>query len=268
MIVPRFLAVIALVGLATACGVEQERPPRSESDGGIPEKSSEYLAYPLSRGPDPDLAGVRLRSDLPESARDRSVEAILEIDRAHDLPELALVAPTRDGMISLGSIMAEVGIRLEVVWSDRLSPGELQDDPWPGDDRLRELIARYRSVPAGDDQWHLHLLLGRRSQPGRELSLVIDPELRTGAVVFVDPRPGEAGATLHAIAHEIGHLLNLPHPWDAYGNTRSIMSYSWRWADWDWQDPAVFRFDSVGRRHILRDPEGFVRPGRGEFIGR
>ena len=112
-----------------------------------------------------------------------------------------------------------------------------------------------------EGQWHFYLLLGRKTEAERGLSLVIDPKRRTGAVAFVDPED-EAG-TLHAVGHEIGHLLNLPHPWEVYGNTRSLMSYPWRWEDWDWEDPEVFRFDAVGRRHILRAPEVVVRPGGG-----
>jgi hypothetical protein len=208
---------------------------------------------------------VPLGEALDELDRDRSVTAILEIDRADGLPELSLAAPTREGLIDLVSILGEVGISVKTVWSDRLAPGELLDDPWPGEARLRELMARYRNVQVRDDQWHLYLLLGRKTQAERELSLVIDPEHHTGAVVFVDPE--DAPGTLHAVGHEIGHLLNLPHPWEAYGNTRSLMSYPWRWEDWDWADPRVFRFDAVGRRHILRAPDEEVRPAGGEFVG-
>ncbi len=228
--------------------------------------SPEFLAYSRSSGPDPDLAGVRLRDDLPELEEDRRVRAVIEIDRAQDLPVLPLVATTRDGLVNLKMILADAGIDLEVVWGETLQPGELVDDPWPGEEQLRDLMVRYRSVPVDDNRWHFYLLLGKKTQPNRELSLLIDPEARTGAVVFVDPDPDEAGATLHAIGHEIGHLLNLPHPWDVYGNTRSLMSYPWRWADWDWGDPAVFRFDEVGRRFVLRAPEEAVRPGRGRFV--
>jgi hypothetical protein len=213
----------------------------------------------MSRGQGADVIGVRLHEGVDELERDRSVRAVVEIDRAHDLAELTLTAPTRDGEIDLESILADAGIAIEIVWSDRLGPGELVDDPWPGVERLRGLMECYRNVGVQKDQWHLYLLLGRKTQPDRELSIVIDPERRTGAVVFVDP--DDAAGALHAVGHEIGHLLNLPHPWDVYGNTRSLMSYPWRWQDWDWADPKVFRFDAVGRRHILRAPEAVVRPG-------
>jgi len=266
MAMPRIRAAIVIAGMAAACGSHPEESLRPVV-GSAPE-APEFRAYPLSERAGPDLTGVRLRSDFPELDQDRSVAAILEIDRVYDLPELPLAAPTRDGSIDLEMVLAEAGIDLEIVWSDVLPEGELVDDPWPGEQHFREIMDRYRNVPAGEDQWYLHLLVGRKTTPDRELSLVADPELRTGAVVFVDPSPEEAAATLHAIAHEIGHLLNLPHPWDVYGNTRSVMSYPWRWVDWDWSDPAVFRFDAVGRRHILRDPEEFVLPEREEFVTR
>ena len=287
MAAPRVLAAMLLSGLALACAAEPERSPdptprgrqttasNEHPDGRGREATtdpsrdfigpSEFRAYPRYRGSDPDLAGIRLRDDLSELERDREVRAVLEIDRSYDLPELPLTAPTRDGPIHLSAILADVGIDLEIVWSDRLPRGELSDDPWPGEQRLRDVMVRYRNVPARSDQWHLYLLVGRKTRPEHELSLLIDPESRTAAVVFIDPSPAEAGATLHAIGHEIGHLLNLPHPWEAYGNTRSLMTYPWRWADWDWHEPAAFRFDAVGRRHILRDPEPFVRPGSSAF---
>ncbi len=253
----RVVGFLVVAGLVAGCSEEASQPQT-----GPPE----FLAYSRSSGPDPNLAGVRLHGELPEIEEDRRVRAVLEIDRAHDLPAMPLVASTRDGPVDLGSILGDVGIDVDVVWSDTLLPGELADDPWPGEEHLRDLMARYRDVPAPDDRWHFYLLLGRRTQPDRELSLLIDPEARTGAVVFVDPDPNEAGATLHAIGHEIGHLLNLPHPWEAYGNTRSLMSYPWRWVDWDWGDPAVFRFDEVGRSFVLRTQEEVVRPGGRGFI--
>ena len=253
-------SLLLIVAVEITLGCAEESVPEVES-------SSEYLAYERSRGPGADVTGAPLGEGLDELDRDRSVSAILEIDRADGLPELSLAAPTREGPVDLISILGEVGITVEIVWSDRLAPGELFDDPWPGEARLRGLMARFRNVQARDDQWHLYLLLGRKTQAERELSLVIDPELRTGAVVFVDPGSAETAATLHAVGHEIGHLLNLLHPWEVYGNTRSLMSYPWRWEDRDWADPGVFRFDAVGRRHILRAPEEVVRPGGGEFVG-
>lgn len=257
VVVLRSLGLFLLAGLIAGCS---DDPPLLQTG------PAEFLAYPRSSGPDPDLAGVRLRDDLPELGEDRRVRAVVEIDRAHDLPVLPLTASTRDGVVDLSSILADIGIGIEVVWSDTLSPGELVDEPWPAEARLRDLMTHYRSVPADDDRWHFYLLLGKKTQPDRELSMLIDPEARTGAVVFVNPDPDEAGATLHAIGHELGHLLNLPHPWDAYGNTRSLMSYPWRWVDWDWSDPEVFRFDEVGRRFVLRAPEDVVRPGGGRFV--
>lgn len=45
-------------------------------------------------------------------------------------------------------------------------------------------------------------LLGRKTRDDFELSMVIDPERRSGAVVFVDP--DDPLAALHAVGHEIG----------------------------------------------------------------
>jgi hypothetical protein len=247
-----------IVFVATALGCVEE-PVQ------VPESPSEHLAYEKSRGPGVSVTGAALSGAPDELDRDRSVTATLEIDRANPLPELSFATLTRKGPIDLISILGEVGITLEIVWSDRLAPGELLDEPWPGEERLRELMARYRNVQVPDDQWHFYILLGKKTQAEQELSLVIDPEHRTGAVVFVDPE--DAAGTLHAVGHEIGHLLNLPHPWEVYGNTRSLMSYPWRWEDWEWDDPEIFRFDAAGRRHVLRSPDRMVRPGMGGRVG-
>jgi len=256
VLVLRVVGFLVVAGLIAGCSEDSPQPQPG---------SQEYPAYLRSSGPDPDLSLVRLRDDLPDLGEDRRVRAVLEIDRARDLPMLSLATSTRDGPVDLAGILADVGIDVEVVWSDTLPRGELVDDPWPGETHLCDLMARYRNVPVDDDRWYFYLLLGRKTQPDRELSLLIDPEARTGAVVFVDPDPEEKAATLHAVGHEIGHLLNLPHPWDVYGNTRSLMSYPWRWIDWDWGDPAVFRIDEAGSRFVLRAPEEAVRPGRGGF---
>jgi len=224
-------------------------------------------AYERSSGPDPDLSGVCLTYDLPELQRDRRVRATLEIDRVRGTPQVALMAPFRDGQVGLREIFSDVGIELEVVWSDEIPGEELAGDLWPGETRLRQVMKRHRDLDVEPGRWHLYLILVATRQRPLELSLLIDPEYRRGAVVQVDPLANHAGENLHAIAHEIGHMLNLPHPWEVYGNTRSIMSYPWRWLDWDWNDPRGYRFDPVARRHILRGPETHVRPGRSAFLG-
>ncbi len=68
-----------------------------------------------------------------------------------------------------------------------------------------------------------------------------------------------------AVLHELGHILDLPHPWELGADTRSVMSYPWRWANWRWDDPAAYRFDAAARRHLLRAPDELVRPGSGPF---
>ena len=112
---------------------------------------------------------------------------MLEIDRADGLPESSLAAPTREGSVDLNAILGEVGIDLEIVWSDVLSTGELVDEPWPGVKRIRALMGRYRNVPVMDGRWHFYLLLGRKTQSDHEISMLFDPDTRIGAVVFVDP---------------------------------------------------------------------------------
>jgi hypothetical protein len=165
-------------------------------------------------------------------------------------------------------VLGAVGIELTVVWSDEIDAAELGTDAWPGEQRLQEIMHRHRDIDVSPSMWHLYLLLAPQREPGVELSYLIDAETRTGVVVFLPARPEHPGAVLHAIAHEIGHMLNLAHPWEEYGNTRSVMSYPWRWSDWSWHDPQVYQFDPVGVHHLRRGPEPFVRPGGSRFLDR
>jgi len=247
-------SVLIGISLVSACGdgPERDASPR------------EFPAYSRSRGPGANVSGIRVYPDLPELEADRRVSAVLEIDRAEEIPELSLAAPTRNGPVDLKRILGEVGIELEVVWSEVLPGSELIDDPWPGLERLQALAADHRMPPTPDGEWRFYLLLGRRTVADQELSMVIDSEYRSAAVVFIDP--DDAAGTLHAVGHEIGHMLNLPHPWEVAGDTRSLMSYPWRWEDWNWLDPSVFRFDDAARRHILRSPESAVRPDAGPWM--
>jgi hypothetical protein len=127
-------------------------------------------------------------------------------------------------------------------------------------------MARFRdSHPAG--QWSLYLILLSKHDPGVEGGWIIDPELRSGAVVLVDPLLRGTGESLHAVGHEIGHLLNLGHPWERGEDSPGLMSYPWRWLDWDWADAASYGLDAEALQHIGGAPEHIVKPGSGPFIG-
>lgn len=84
--------------------------------------------------------------------------------------------------------------------------------------------------------------------------------------MLLAPDAENVAAELHTVIHELGHLLNLPHPWEKHGPSRSAMTYPWRWANWNWKDPSVYHFDDFGKHHVLHAPEAFVRPGGSEFL--
>jgi len=224
-----------------------------------------HRAYERSEEESAQAATARLRYDLPELDHDRRVDAVIEIDSVAGMDRPQLAVETAAGRLTLQDVLAAVGISATVVWDDTIPAGTLV---WPPEEQqLQEVMQRYHSVVGGASasSWHCYLLLAPLPEPGMELSLLIDPDTRSGAVVYLPPQQEHPGAVLHAVVHELGHLLNLPHPWEVYGNTRSAMSYPWRWQHWDWTDPRVYHFDNAGRHHILRGPETLVRPGAGPF---
>jgi hypothetical protein len=225
-------------------------------------------AFPRSSGGGDDVSGYQIAYGLPGLAEDRQVTAVLEIDRIVGLARQSLTVETRDGPLRLVDILSRVGIELEVVWSDEVAGEELGHDAWPGEQRLLEIMRRHRNVEVAPPHWHLYLLLTPQREPWLELSYLIDADTRSGAVVSVPAVPQHPGALVHAMAHEIGHMLNLAHPWEEYGNTRSVMSYPSRWSDWSWGDPQGYHFDAVGALHLRRGPEPYVRPGGSRFLDR
>lgn len=223
----------------------------------------ELASPPTSSGPGLAPDDFRFSYPAPLLPRPRRLAAVVEIDRLADVPELELTASTRAGPVSLESILAEVGIEARVVSSDVLA---FDPVPWPAQERWRELMAAARDPGlAVAGEWHLHLLLAPRPAVDVELSGLVDPRERTASVVTV-PSDAAPREMLHAVGHELGHQLNLPHPWDAYGDTRSLMTYPWRWPDWDWTEPRGYRFDAVGRHHLAFAPERCVRPGGDAYL--
>jgi len=160
-------------------------------------------------------------------------------------------------LLRLEDVLADVGIDVTCVWDGVIPAAELESR---GAEGAYDLMTKYRSRKVAPSNWHLYLLLVPGTHSDEEYSGVIG-EQRWGAWVEVDPL-WSSGEALHAILHEIGHLLNLPHPWDVYGDTPSAMTYPWRWSDWYWNEAHRYYFDEPGRHHVLRAPESEVRPNR------
>jgi hypothetical protein len=242
----------------------------SEVSGALTlELSRDFLDSPVVWATrDEVLAGVpqKIHYGRPELDSDRRVTAVLEIDWFSGTQRPPLAVKTYEGQLSLEDVFAAVGISMEVRWDDEVPFIELGDRRFPEPQAVRPICERHRNAEVEKDQWHLYLLLGTQTQQGTELSYLINEDQRLGAMVFLNPDPVHPGENLHAIVHELGHLLNLPHPWETYGASRSAMAYPWQWGDWDWNDSSVYRFDPVAQHHILRAPEDAVRPGRSAFL--
>ena len=213
--------------------------------------------------PSAAVESLRILYDQPTLSSDReAVKARLEVDWLEGTSRRSFHADTEDGVVHLEELLKEVGIELEIVWSDELPGTVAGPDGRFSIDELRTAMARYRNEER-ERLWNFYFILGSQSQPPGIMSLMFDP-LRRGAVLF---DTAGSQSILYSAVHEIGHMLNLPHPWQTYGDTLSVMSYPFRWGEgWSFHDSDVYRFDEVGRRHILRSPERYVKPGGSEFL--
>lgn len=202
----------------------------------------------------------------PLLAQPRSVRAVLEIDWVKGTPRPPLEASLQNGKVSVAEVLKEVGIELEVVWDEELPESVLGDDGSLDTSELLQVMRNHRGA-YGQDLWHFYFILGPKSDfPA--LSVMFDSSSRMGAALFNEEGGLENPQTaVRSFLHEIGHLLNLPHPYQAYGDTRSVMSSPYRWqADWSWDDPTTYRFDNFGAQHIGRAPLRYVKPGESSFL--
>jgi hypothetical protein len=253
--------LLVVVLLATACAGRQADP------------SGEAEVWPSPIAQAHQVEGRYCVDGIPrlpyaeaELDHDRRVDALLELDRVAGVSWPDLEVSTSAGAITLVSIFDEVGISLTVELSDTVPAESLGTEQWPGEPRLRTIVEHFRSYRPDSDQWSMYVLLAPRHDPAQELSLLIDPDRRDAAVVSVPMSPAHPGEVLHALVHELGHMLNLPHAWELCEDTPSAMSYPWRWPHWSWTDPDCYRFDSAARHHILRGPEERVRPGASAYL--
>ncbi len=245
--------------------------------GTLLNSSSDKIAKVASYGPiarafvvDP----ADLRYGLPIRTTPRPVQgAVLEIDRLSGIDEYPLTFSGADGPPrDLKELFAELGIDLEIRWStipdDAAGPDGQFDDT-----ELMSAMATHRE-PVNDGRWHFYVVLGEVHADGPALSSVMfDDEARRGAAVFVDssfvqsvPEIDRGKAITFLVAHEIGHLLNLPHPWQAYGDTKSVMSYPSRWPEGERDIVDFFGFDSFQKQHVAWAPETFVKPDESRFF--
>jgi len=195
----------------------------------------------------------------------RLAQARLEIDWITGITRPNLVVNTTSGPKSIEELFRQNGIEVEVQWSDELPASVAGSDGRMNDGELRQVMARYRS---GDeaDRWHLYLVIASAFETDGVISLMFDDN-RRGAALFVnDLRGQDARELVLSIMHEAGHEMNLPHPFQTYGDTRSVMTYPFRWPNWSYDDPTVYLYDAFGKWHIHRAPDRYVRPGSSKFL--
>jgi hypothetical protein len=205
-------------------------------------------------------------ADQPLQA-DRRVQAILEIDWLVGTPRPELKVSTPEGELGLRSLLAEVGIDLEVAWSDELPRSVMGNDNRFSDEELISVMESNRDAALGD-KWHFYIVLGGEHSSGPVYDLLFDPELRRGGAVFdLAMNNLQSGEVLFSVIHTMGHMMNLPHPWQAYGDTKSVMTYPFRWGEkFPLSSSDFYRFDSVARRHMARSPAQYVKPGGSRFL--
>jgi hypothetical protein len=209
----------------------------------------------------------------PLLTSDRSVQARLEIDWVEGTSPPGLSFHTSAGPARIEDVFREVGVELEVLMSDALPAGVMGADGAFNNEELMAAMNAHRNI-SHEGKWNFYLIVAPRATTPVG-SFLFDAERRQGSVILteygrelgaLDPQYLDPRFITYEVIHEVGHMLNLPHPWQKYADTRSVMSSPYRWADWSWDDPQVYRFDEFGRRHIRRAPDEYVRPGGSAFL--
>lgn len=124
-------------------------------------------------------------------------------------------------------------------------PSEIPQAPPGGWDtsQLHGLMSDYAQASLAQSDWHLHLLmLSSANEPGllgimfdsghRDMNLLP----RQGAAVFQDLMRGRGSTWMRKLlqtsVHELGHALNLAHPFEreiGRANSTSFMNYDWKY---------------------------------------
>lgn len=151
---------------------------------------------------------------------------------------------------------------------------EIPKAPYAGWDnsQLHGLISNYAQASLSHSDWELHLLMLSRATNPRLLGIMFDSGNydmnllpRQGAAVFQDPMRSLGSTWLRKLlqtsVHELGHALNLAHPFEreiGRADSTSFMNYDWKYMGGNnvsryWQD---FQF-------TFNDEElAFLRHGR------
>lgn len=235
-------------------------PISTQNPGASPSPQATPVQTPTPRPQD----AYRIKYGKEPLTTDRRIKARLEIDWLDGTQVPELKAQTSIGTIGLEDLLKEVGIELEVVHSDKLPANVLGPNRSLSDEEAHSIAKSYRNAMQAD-KWHFYLIVVP-TVDDQMVSFLSDTETRSGAAVSTNFPIPDTRFFFFSVVHEIGHMLNLPHPFQAYGDTKSVMSYFWRWKDWSWDDPQIYRFDQFGQGHIRRAPDEYVMPGQSAFL--
>jgi len=162
---------------------------------------------------------------------------------------------------------------------------EIPEAPTAGWDnsQLHGLMSDYAQSSLAHSDWELHLLMLSRASNPRLLGIMFDAGLgdtnqlpRQGAAVFQDlMKP--IGSTwlrklLQTSVHELGHALNLAHPFEreiGRADSTSFMNYDWKYMGGNntsryWQD-FQFTFNDEELAFLRHGPRTAVVPGGAGF---
>lgn len=123
-------------------------------------------------------------------------------------------------------------------------PSEITEVPANGWDnsQLHGLMSDYAQASMTHSDWELHLLMLNRATNSRLLGIMFDTGNRDtnmlprqGAAVFQDPMQSLGANFLRKLlqtsVHELGHALNLAHPFEreiGRADSTSFMNYDWK----------------------------------------
>lgn len=181
----------------------------------------------LAAGPLPSVTARRLSASL----RRLGLEIELESGVA-PIQSVALGSST----VSVQSCLAGAGYDVSAVGAPSTAP------PAPAggwqDAQLHTLMVNLAQAPLSRPDWAVHVLVLSRSADPRLLGWMFDRSddlPRQGCVVFATtiralPYTDPERKLLQTVAHEVGHTLNLVHPFEphvGHAESTSIMNYDW-----------------------------------------
>ena len=162
---------------------------------------------------------------------------------------------------------------------------EIPEAPtWGWDNsQLHGLMSDYAQASLAHSDWGLHLLILSRAAKSGLLGIMFDSGNldmnllpRQGAAVFQDLMQSLGSAwlrkLLHTSVHELGHALNLAHPFEreiGRADSTSFMNYDWKYMGGDnvsryWQD-FQFTFNDEELAFLRHGPRMAVIPGGAGF---